>query len=74
MNYSMIIQGMHCPACKKLITMTMEDLSLTNIEIDETTGVCKFSAGEKGVDITTVVSSLIKELPDYNYSNPELTQ
>lgn len=69
MWYSVHITGMHCNGCKTLLTMLFEESGLSNIEINESTGIASFESSHDDQGLATVLNEIFSGLPAYRYDS-----
>ncbi|MBI4090492.1 MAG: heavy-metal-associated domain-containing protein [Candidatus Komeilibacteria bacterium] len=68
---SISISGMHCSGCKNLITMSLEDEGMKNVQVDEKAGRATFISDKENDALRALLDRVFSELKDYHYS--ELT-
>lgn len=69
MKYKIDITGIHCSGCVNLIKMSLEDVGLENVKVEESSNTAVFKSDKQLEDITTLIDSVFLELKEYNYSN-----
>lgn len=70
-NITISISGMHCTGCKNLITMSLEDEGMKNVQVDEKAGRATFSSGKDDAALHATLDRVFSELKEYRCS--ELT-
>ena len=70
MNYSISISGMHCSGCQSLISLCLEELDFSNINVNLTNNSASFTASESQVVIAQKLTDKFNnELPQYKFSD-----
>ena len=65
-KYKIKIKGMHCNACKILITETLEEKGLQQVEINLEENKAVFEGKN---NVQNILDIAFAELKDYQYSN-----
>lgn len=69
MIYQMEVEGMHCPSCKNLIVMDLEDRGLEGIKIDMMGNRAQFSTDLPLEEVDKLVAQSQKDLGKYRFFN-----
>lgn len=72
MKYQIDISGMHCPGCKNLITMSLEDIGFKDVLVDSEKNTAQFISSKNIEAVGYDLQEVFKELTDYKYSNINL--
>jgi copper chaperone CopZ len=66
-NYKLKIQGMHCSGCRNLITMSLEDEGLVDVNVDLELNEASFQTAKSETEVKEIVDKVFSELKDYKY-------
>lgn len=73
MNYQITIIGMHCNGCKNLITLSLEELGYTNINVDLEKQTATFTTQKEKDDVKTDLEKIfIEDLTNYEFKDLEV--
>lgn len=70
MNYSINIKGIHCSGCVGLIKMSLEELNLSEVVVNQDENKANFKSKKNKDELITILNKLfVDELKSYQYSN-----
>jgi copper chaperone CopZ len=61
MKIELKIEGMHCPSCSMLIADALEDIGVTNSNIDSETGTGVIEFDESKIDLEKIKKTIEDE-------------
>jgi|GEM_PF-1862354 len=74
MKYSIDIQGIHCSGCVGLIKMSLEELHLNEVVVDQDKNKVNFKSDKSAAELTQLLNKLFaQDLETYQYSNLTIT-
>lgn len=73
MRYAIEVKGMHCSGCQNLITLSLADVGLTDIEVDQAQNISRFSSEKSLAEVKQLLDTAFSELAAQNYSYTNLT-
>ena len=69
MKYKINVDGMHCSGCKGLVTMSLEDAGMQDVEVSLEENTAKFDSEMEKAEVEKKVVEVFEELKEYKYSN-----
>jgi copper chaperone CopZ len=70
MQYSINIQGIHCTGCVNLIKMSLEEVGLEEVQVNQENNFAEFKSSKSEDEINQLLDKAFKEdLQSYQYSN-----
>jgi len=67
MEYRIQVNGMHCPGCKTLIKMSLEDAGFTNIDVNDVRHEASFVSDLPGDKVRQKLDTSFHDLKEYSY-------
>ena len=70
-KYKIIISGMHCVACRTLISIDLEDAGFKNIEVNLAEGFGIFESEKEKLELDLELKELFKQYDQYKLNKLE---
>lgn len=72
MNYQIDLTGIHCSGCVNLIKLSLEEVGLQDVIVDQEQNKAFFKTGDDSSALASLLNKVFAELETYQYSNLHL--